>query len=394
MDRPTAPNRPSAEIADTIGQLQAMRAYIHRLQLAKIAAYDVEDAWREDGARSMTSWLAYLLNVSHESAAEEVRVAHALEELPKIAGAYADGKLSWDQVRAVTRFATPETDETLAEEAQRQSTAHLNRMARRRRPVDPSDESEAHRTRRLNLRWDDARHLLLLSGQLPKAEGAIVAKALERIAQQAPRDPATDLYVPHDQRCADALVELASTHLASDSDADRATIAVHVDAAVLAGGGGVPELEDGDAIFAETARRLACDARWYVVVDGPDGSPIGIGRTSRQVPPWLLRELKRRDLCCRFPGCDRRRWVYAHHMVHWAQGGPTDLDNLVLLCGLHHRLVHEGKWRIELDADGRPVFIGPDGRVRAHGPPPLRDEIREQLTGRDTVPAPPLRETG
>ncbi|MGH7856893.1 MAG: DUF222 domain-containing protein, partial [Candidatus Binatia bacterium] len=325
---------------------------------------------------------------------EELRVAHALEELPAIGDTYSDGRLSWDQVRAVTKMATPTTDAKLADDAQGRSVAHLWRAARRRRAASPEAEAEAHRVRRLDLRWDAARHLFHLSGQLPKAEGAVVAKAIERIAMNAPRDPETGLNLPFDQRCADALVEICSARLGSDADTDRATVALHVDASVLAGGDGTCELEDGDAITSETARRLLCDARWYVVVDGPDGKPIGIGRAGRQVPPWLLRELKRRDLGCRFPGCGRRRWVHAHHIVPWGKGGPTDMDNLVLLCGLHHRLVHEGSWSVEATAEGDVVFIDPDGRGRAYGPVPLRDNVRRRLLGEESLPAPPLEDTG
>lgn len=370
-----------------------MQSLIHRTQLHLIAAHDVEEAWREDGATSMTAWLAYLLKISHETAAEEVRVAHALEELPKIAETYAEGRLSRDQVRAVTRFATPETDELVADEAPGHNVAQLNRWARRRRPVQTEEEKEAHARRRVNLRWDEAAQLLRLYGQLPKAEGAIVAKALERIAMQAEPDPVTGRPLPFDQRCADALVELASTRLAADSDADRATVAVHVDSAVLAGGEGAAELEDGDAIACETARRLACDARWYVVVDGPDGAPIGIGRTSRQVPAWLMRELKRRDLGCLFPGCGYRRWLVAHHIKHWGQGGPTDLDNLVLLCSKHHRFVHEGGGQVARDADGEIYFVLPDGRRLQEQPAPLREEIRRRLTEDDSAPSPPVHDS-
>jgi hypothetical protein len=382
----------TAEMVDGICQLQAIQALAHRRQLRLIACYDRAETWREDGATSMTAWLAYMLNTTHETAAEEVRVAHALDELPAIGRTYGNGELSRDQVRALTRFATPETDETLAAEAQKMSAAQTYRMARRCRPVTLEEEREAHRTRSLKLWWDE--HLLHLSGRLPKAEGAVVAKALERIAMQARPDPLTDLYAPYEQRCADALFELASTRLAEDADADRATVALHVEARVLAGFDGVAELEDGDAIAVETARRLACDARWYVVVDGPDGEPIGVGRTTRQVPAWLLRELKRRDVGCKFPGCGRRRWVAAHHIVHWANGGPTDMDNLVLLCGTHHRLVHEGGAQLALDADGEPSFALPNGRVvSASGPPALRDDLRRRLAG-ETAPAPPLLDTG
>ena len=230
-----------------------------------------------------------------------------------------------------------------------------------------------------------------LSGRLPMAEGACVAKALERIAAKAgSAESAT-----YEQRLADALVELSSVRLGEDADAGRATVAVHVPVSVLADLDGAAELEDGDAIAAETARRLVCNARWYVVVDGPDGAPIGVGRTTRQVPAWLLRELKRRDIGCVFPRCGRRHWVQAHHIVPWPHGGPTDLDNLALLCGSHHRLVHEGGAELARDGDGRFFFLLPDGRVvTAMSPPRLRPEIRDRLMSQGDQRQPALLDTG
>jgi hypothetical protein len=383
--------RSTAEIADAIGQLQAIQNLAHRRQLRLIAEYDAAQAWREDGATSMAAWLSYSLNVTHATGAEEARVAGALEDLPAVGDAYANGELPRDQLRALTRFATSETDASLAVEAPKLSAAQTYRMAARHRPVTTEDEDGAHRTRCFGLR--ETPHFTRLSGRLPHAEAAVVAKALERVAGPPEADPVSGLYPPYEQRLADALVELSSTRLAAESDADRATVAVHVDAAILAGGDGIAELEHGEAVSAETARRLVCNARWYVVVDGPDGTPIGIGRTTRQVPPWLLRELKRRDLGCVFPGCGRRRWVDAHHIVPWSQGGPTDLDNLALLCGFHHRLVHEGGWEIARDRDRRLIFVGPDGRVRRLGSPRLRDDLRRRLSG-DDAPAPQLLDTG
>jgi hypothetical protein len=99
-------------------------------------------------------------------------------------------------------------------------------------------------------------------------------------------------------------------------------------------------LEDGSALAPESARRLACDAS---VVRG--------GRKSRTIPSAIRRALRVRDRGCRFPGCENRRFVDAHHVRHWAQGGETTLTNLVLLCRRHHRAVHEGGYRV--DADGR-----------------------------------------
>lgn len=379
----------NAEIRDAIGQLRAMQALLHRRELALIAEYDRREAWREDGCTSMTAWLAYLLNVSHPSAADDVRIARAIGDLPAIADAYSSGELSRDHLRALTRFATAETDASLAAEAGIHSAAHVYRMAARARPVPIEDERAAHDARSLKLHSDG--RLMHLLGRLPVADGARVAKALERIVVQTEPEKDTAL----EQRMADALVELSSARLAEDHDSDRATVALHVPASVIAGGDGVAELEDGEIVAAETARRLACDCRWYIVVDGPDGSPIGVGRTTRQVPAWLLRELKRRDLGCVFPGCGRRRWVNAHHIVPWSEGGATDLANLVLLCGTHHRLVHEGGARLSLDVDGRARFALPNGRVvDGTRPPGLRPELRRRLRGQRASRQPALLDTG
>ncbi len=384
MDRCDLLQRSSAELADGIGQLHALNASLHRAQLELVAAYAEKEFWRDDGATSMTAWLAMALGLAQDSAAEWVRVAKAFDELPAIASAYEEGRLSWDQVRAVTRFATPENDEFVAADATRFSAAHLRRMARRHRSISAEEDEENHRRRELRLRWNYEAGILTLSGQLPAAEGSVVAKALESIAMQAPPDPVSDLYESYDVRCADALVELASTHLTHQADGERATVVVHVDGGVLAGARGNGELEDGAVVPGETVRRLACDAKWLIVADGPDGLPLGIGRTSRKVPTWLVRELRRRDGGCRFPGCERTRWLVAHHLVHWANGGPTDMDNLVMLCGPHHRMVHEGAVRVSGDPSGDLCFIRPDGRVLSAGPPRLRPEVRERVR---SVPA-------
>src|SRR5205823_1545720 len=128
----------------------------------------------------------------------------------------------------------------------------------------------------------------------------------------------------------------------SGQDASGPCIVVHTDVEVLAGAShdetpGMAETDSGVRLADDTVRRLACDATVEWVVEG-GGAPLGIGRRSRTVPPWLSRLLRHRDGGCRFPGCGRRRWLKAHHIWHWGKGGPTDLDNLVLLCQAHHRL--------------------------------------------------------
>jgi len=181
-------------------------------------------------------------------------------------------------------------------------------------------------------------------------------------------------------RQADTLAEMASSSTAADSDPDRATVVVHVDAGSLATNAGPnPEIQDGPNLHFDVARRLACDCRLQVVAHDANGAPLGVGRTTRSVPHWLLRQLKHRDQACRFPGCSRQRFVHAHHIVHWAKGGPTDLDNLLVLCTYHHRLVHEKGWKVRGHPSHAVTFLRPDGSVLATGPPPLRHEIRQRM---------------
>ena len=153
---------------------------------------------------------------------------------------------------------------------------------------------------------------------------------------------------------------------------DRHEIVVHVEAEVLSNGGaGRCEIEHRTAIAAETARRLCCDAGIVPVVDGANGEPLSVGRRTRSIPPAVRRALSNRDRGCRFPGCPATQRLHGHHVRHWAEGGETSLDNLVLLCPTHHRLVHEGGFDIERLDDGAFRFTNPYGvAIR----PPRRPE--------------------
>jgi Domain of unknown function (DUF222)/HNH endonuclease len=140
-------------------------------------------------------------------------------------------------------------------------------------------------------------------------------------------------------------------------------VVIHARAEALVGDRpSLAETEGGHRLASETVRRLACDGRIEWVLER-GGRPVGIGRRGRQVPGALGRALRHRDRGCRFPGCERRRWLHAHHLRHWGRGGPTDLGNLVLLCGYHHRLLHEGGWRATGDPGGDLRFHDPGGRT-------------------------------
>jgi len=377
MDGNAVESRPAGERSDAILQLYAAECAIRRALVEVIAAHDRTESWKEDGATSMTSWPAAQLGIAHGTAARMVSVGRALDALPAVAQALGEGRLSWDKTLSLTQIATPATDVVLAGEAQGLSASEVHTLARRCRVPDETEEANAKRS--LRKWWDRDRQWLHLHGRIPGTEGAIIEKALERAESQVPRRAHNQVYESLDVRLADALVEIASTRLGSDSDPDRASLVVHVDLETLTNAQGIAEIEHGPTIGPQTARRLACDARLQTVLDGAGGVPVAIGRLSRVIPPWLNRQIRRRDRGCRFPGCERTRWGHAHHLVHWASGGPTDLDNLATLCGYHHRLVHEAGWKIEGSPNGELIFIRPDGRPYQPRPDALRRETRQRL---------------
>ncbi|CAN5204997.1 hypothetical protein BH20ACT9_BH20ACT9_11670 [soil metagenome] len=176
-------------------------------------------------------------------------------------------------------------------------------------------------------------------------------------------------------RRADALVVLADSMLAGGpgerSGGERHQVVVHVDAATLVDPrqGDRCALQDGPAVAVDTVRRLGFDATLVALLHGRDGRPLDAGRRTRAISPALRRALRSRDGGCRFPGCTRRRRVDGHHIRHWADGGPTDLDNLALLCRHHYRLVHEGGYRIRAQSPDTLTFTRPDGRPLPTAPP-------------------------
>jgi len=168
-------------------------------------------------------------------------------------------------------------------------------------------------------------------------------------------------------RRADALAQIAETYMnnneSSGSTADRYQVIVHVGTTVgprsrLTGAapGRDPHIEDGPHVPAVTSRRIACDSSIVAIKEDKNGEPLSIGRRSRTIPPPMRRALRVRDKGCRFPGCTNTRFVDGHHIEHWADGGETSLDNLVMLCRHHHHLVHEGGFVCEKSADGEIRF--------------------------------------
>ena len=165
---------------------------------------------------------------------------------------------------------------------------------------------------------------------------------------------------------------------------------IHTDIETLKqdGTGTEAELEDRSHVPAETSRRLSCDCSIVHWHENAQGDPLNIGRKTRSIPPAIRRALKRRDHGCRFPGCTCKRFVDAHHVKHWADGGETSMGNLVLLCRIHHRLVHEAGYGVEMRPGREVVFSLPVGKVIPQGPD---GRGPGQPLDRDTPVSPPSR---
>jgi hypothetical protein len=343
--------------------------------LMLIAEFDRRLGWNCGLTKSCAHWLNWKCGIDLGAAREKVRVAHALASLPLISAAMARGELSYSKVRALTRVACAGTEAALLSMALHGTASHVEKLVRHYRHVlevaELKREARQYTNRSLTWRYDEDGSIVI-KARLPAETGGVVMKALEAALEHLPLpDVSAETYpAPKPQwahRRADALVVLAESYLAHGpaalSGGERQQIVVHVDANTLEERtAGRCELEDGPAIAAETARRLACDASVVRIVEDERGEPLDVGRKTRSIPPALRRALNSRDQGCCFPGCTQTRYVDGHHIQHWADGGETKLANLVSLCRFHHRQVHEGGFTVERLDDGAWRF------TRANGP--------------------------
>ena len=381
---PTAElDRLGDEIAELSAHLDAATARL----LALIREFDGRGGWNT-GFRSCAAWLSWRVGLDPGAARERVRVARALGTLPLLAEALGRGALSYAKVRALTRVATPETEARLLAVGRAGTAAHVERIVRGWRRVDRQAEvretARRHASRALHV-YQAEDGMVVVRGRLEPEVGVLLLQALaaarETLYQRArpaaaaprPADPAGDAPTRAQQQ-ADALALLTETALHHELDpgapGERYQVVVHVDAPALADPEqpGQSVLEDGARVSAETSKRLACDASRVVMRHDEAGRVMEIGARTRTIPPALRRALHHRDRGCRFPGCGVR-FGQGHHLRHWAQGGPTTLSNLALLCRRHHRAVHEEGYQVARRPDGELRFHRPDGRPLPEVPP-------------------------
>jgi Domain of unknown function (DUF222)/HNH endonuclease len=365
------------EVVNETGGLRARADALHvalsrtqRELLSTLAEIDRVGAWEGDGARDIAHWVSMRYGVSTWKAARWVAAGHALADLPRIAEALATGRLSLDKVVELARLATAETEASLIRWALRVSCGAIRRRADLERRRARAETAEAERARSLRWWYEDEGTRFGLEAELPADQGMLVAKALSRLADSMPGVPGEEGPEGVDARRADALVTICSGKIAIDPDPDRATVVVHTSLETLAGAERNAEIEAGPVIAPETARRLACDGRIQIVAEDRNGDALRLGRLTRVPSAPMIRLLRHRDRECRFPGCGKRRFTNAHHVRWWSRGGPTDLDNLVLLCSFHHRLVHEGGWTLTLGTNHDVAWFRPDGARYRAGPAP------------------------
>jgi hypothetical protein len=297
--------------------------------------------------------------------------------------AFADGRLSYSKVRALTRVAAPHDEDLLLAYALQASAAQVEERCRQIRNANPDSVSGALRAwqrRSLTLWRNEARGVVTISVELPIAEGEVVARALERAVAAGEAAVGIEFGEPGDvirdtdqaeangwrAQQADALVAIAKTYLSGGAGegtvgcpaaGDHYQVVVHVDDSALRGGAGRSDLP------IDTVKRLTCDGSLVTIVEGEDGNPLDVGRKRRTVSTPLRRAVWSRDRGCTFPGCHYKRYVETHHVRHWAEGGKTSVENLTLLCSHHHTLLHEGRFRVRRDETGALRFERADGRV-------------------------------
>ncbi len=383
-----------ARIVDLAGRLTAATCR----WLLLVAHFDAREGYLSAGLASTAQWLAFTCGIAHRTAVEHVRVSRALAAQPRLAAEMSAGRLSYSQVRAITRVADPgdhQLAESLIDAAQHGTIGQLETLVRGLRTVDDNDKTtEADPAEYVHHSWtSDSR--LRLTARLDPERGALIVAAVDAVAQ---REGMTQ---------ADALVRLAEIGLAALADNDdaprglrgdeRAAVVISLDVAQLppasaetdspqSTGADLPQprsaerdpthqrtrerpyarIVGGPGLPDRVVQRLLCASRVRVAVrdgHGPGSHVLDVGRSQRLVTDRQYRALLlRQQGHCAHPGCPNTKNLDAHHRIHWLHGGRTDLANLLLLCERHHVAHHEGKFRIIALPNSRFRFIRSDGR--------------------------------
>ena len=368
--------RDSHALAD---DLATMRRGMDRLEAQfarRLREFERRNGAHRENAPTTESWLRSSCGMTGAAAADRVRMARALEELPEVAASFQAGRAPYANVSLLGRLAEAVGGEAVRTVEERLVTAaedldpgQMFRLVSLVHHQLNPDGAAGQESRNHERRWlacgQTFGGMFEVRGELDREGGAIVKTALDALGgMRGPEDPRRG-----SQRRADALVDMASAMLRLGDlpsvHGERPHLLLTADLDALRGvpGASPAELQNAGPVPAETARRLACDASVRVAVDRPDGDgdrSFSVGRATRSIPAAMRTAVALRDHGCRFPGCDRPgAWTDAHHIEHWADGGATEVPNLISLCRFHHRLVHELGAAIRLREDGRAEVVDP-----------------------------------
>ena len=369
-------------LADEIASFAARIDVAKHALLARLRVFDANEAWAPLGFSSCAAWLAWRIGIGTKAAREQVRVARALGSLAKLDELFGRGELSYSKVRAITRVATPETEQDFIDFAMTSTAAQLELLVRSFRnalgeaKVSAGGEQQAGGDRFMR-KSTVAGGMVRIEIQVAPDEAALIWDAVmsaatgcpdEEASAEAPASSAPEASAEAsarderepEERHADAIVDVARAYLqhsprtlGSGYELVLVTSKDQLQQESSAPGG---FLRDGTPISLGVARMLACCGSKVTVTVGEQGEVLDIGRRTRVIPSAIGRALWLRDHGCRVPGCERRWHLHAHHLHAWTDGGPTKLSNLILVCPTHHRMIHEGALDVEL-REGQPHFV-------------------------------------
>ncbi|RIK10034.1 MAG: hypothetical protein DCC49_04465 [Acidobacteria bacterium] len=341
-------------------------------------------------------------------------LALGLEHLPEVAKGVESGEIKVDVATELLKFATPEEDRKIADQAKSWSVPQAEEAARRRRAIAEKEARKLHETRSFRWFYDADRRHVNFKGLFPAAEGELLISVIETEVKRADAkraggdenccadsgthtdpgrhiDSGTHVHgfasaansgprgdteqgiheksrEEYSRRCADALISTLSSGSVSEVFAgSRAQVTVVATAQEMSSNEAAVRVGSG-FVSAEVARRLMCDSDIEVVLVDQQNRPIGLGANTRSVPKRLSRLIRARDKTCVFPNCNEDRHIQIHHVVHAAKGGRTIEENLAALCFFHHHLVHEGGWLMMGTASSGLVIKSPYGQVYETGP--------------------------
>lgn len=343
----------------------------HADLLELLVRYDDIQGWKNSGASHCAAWMNLELGISLQLGWEYLRVGRKLRLLPTTTALFRAGKLSWSKIRLIVNVADPDNEKTLCHAALDASVTTVKKLCNEYRwTQDDKGESENDRAMK---QWD-ARSLLwdeLSTGStriqliLPPEIAQAFLNSVEHSLNQTDADNSETKI---SQRRADAAILMAETSLqAAGRDiatADRYQVIVSMEASEVISKHEPeeasqtklppkrPTVKGASSIAQETAKRIACDCNISTITK-TDGEITDIGRKSRLWTNALTRAIKDRDQHCQFYGCTHTHNLQIHHIVHWANGGSTSIENGVCVCAYHHALLHEGGYSIQAVANNQ-----------------------------------------